>query len=278
MLWACRNGCVWCWLLSGYSSLNLRRRWSWRVFQNCRYTVVYSISISLYSEIALGISNLIAAHAVHVTLQWIPGHCNISGNEKADKLAKIGATKPQKIPPCTQNTIRQILKNNEKEDWLNRWACGSTERVMFKEMAQPRPQDAINQLDRQDQSLIFEFRTQHTRTNQHLNRIIPLHQPHCRHCDNPAETTEHLLLYCPNLQSKRKELLPTKPTIHSTLYGQLDQLKKTSTFIRLALTVQEWRTQQFGINNNNTTTSIFMKGLTWDSWFDKWYNWSMDRF
>ena len=62
------------------------------------------------SEIALGISNLIAAHSVHVTLQWIPGHCNISGNEKADKLAKIGATKPQKIPPCTQNTIKQILK------------------------------------------------------------------------------------------------------------------------------------------------------------------------
>ena len=50
------------------------------------------------SEIALGISNLIAAHAVHVTPQWIPGHCNISGNEKADKLAKIGATKPQKNP------------------------------------------------------------------------------------------------------------------------------------------------------------------------------------
>ena len=54
-----------------------------------------------------------------------------------------------------------------------------------------------------------------------------------------AGTTEHLLLYCPNLQLKRKELLPTNPTIHSTLYGQLDQLKKTSTFIRLALTVQE---------------------------------------
>ena len=26
----------------------------------------------IISEIALGISNLIAAHAVHVTLQWIP--------------------------------------------------------------------------------------------------------------------------------------------------------------------------------------------------------------
>ena len=98
---------------------------------------------------------------------------------------------------------------------------------MFKEMAQPRPQDAINQLDRQDQSLIFQFTTQHTRTHQHLNRINPQHQPHCRHCDNPAETTEHLLLYCPKLQLKGKELLPTNPTIHSTLYGQLDQLWTT---------------------------------------------------
>ena len=150
---------------------------------------------------------------------------------------------------------------NEKEDWLNRWACGSTGRVMFKEM---RPQDAINQLDRQDQSLIFQFRTQHTRTNQHLNRINPLHQPHCRHCDNPAETTEHLLLYCPNIQLKRKELLPTNPTnptIHSTLYGQLDQLKKTSTFIHLALTAQEWRTQKFGINNNNNNNNMKWKQI-----------------
>ena len=164
------------------------------------------------SEIALGISDLIAAHAVHVTLQWIPGHCNINGNETADKLAKIGATKPQKIPPCTQNTIKQILKNNEKEDWLNRWACGSTGRVMFKEMAQPRPQGAINQLDRQDQSLIFQFRMQHTRTNQNFNRINPQHQPHCRHCENPAETTEHLLLYCPNLYLRERNLsLPTPP-------------------------------------------------------------------
>ena len=52
------------------------------------------------SEIALGISNLIAAHAVQVALEWIPGHCNISGNETADKLAK-------KEP---QNTTKHILK------------------------------------------------------------------------------------------------------------------------------------------------------------------------
>ena len=50
----------------------------------------------IISEIALGISNLIAAHAAHVTLQWTPGHCNISGNEKADKLAKNRSHKTKK--------------------------------------------------------------------------------------------------------------------------------------------------------------------------------------
>ena len=36
------------------------------------------------------------AHQVKITLQWIPGHTNIPGNEKADKLAKQGSLLEQK--------------------------------------------------------------------------------------------------------------------------------------------------------------------------------------
>ena len=43
---------------------------------------------------------------------------------------------------------------------------------MFKEMAQPRPQHAINQLDRQDQSLIFQFRTQLQEQTNTLTELI----------------------------------------------------------------------------------------------------------
>lgn len=190
-------------------------------------------------EIAEEIDRLLTAYDIQITLQWIPGHNNISGNDKADRLAKSGATKPQKSKPCSQNTVKQMLKNNEKEDWLNRWAAGSTGRAMFKEMPLPKPQDAIRKLNRHDQSLIFQFRTTHSRTNYHLNRINPQHLPLCRHCNHPYETTEHLLLQCPSLINKRKELLPPTPSIQNILYGPAEQLRKTADFIRLTLTVKE---------------------------------------
>ena len=135
--------------------------------------------------------------------------------------------------------MRKILKQNGKDDWLNRWACGSTARVLFQEMAEPRPRDAMNHLNRADQCLIFQFRTQHAKTNLHLNRINPLHEPHCRLCSAPYETPQHILLQCPKLNRHRQELLPLNSSIQTALYGSLEQLKKTSELIRLALAAKE---------------------------------------
>ena len=43
----------------------------------------------------LSLGNVIADHNINITLQWIPGHINIQGNESADTLAKHGARCPQ---------------------------------------------------------------------------------------------------------------------------------------------------------------------------------------
>ena len=184
---------------------------------------------------ALAIHNILTSYDIKVTLQWIPGHNDLSGNEKADKLAKKGTQKPQKDNPCTMATVKTILKSQSKETWQNKWATGTTGRAYFAEKSKPKKNDSINQLYRPDQSLIFQFRTGHAAVNMHLNRINPLHAPMCRHCPHAYETTVHLLLECPGLQILRRKLLPFNPTIHNTLYGPLKQLRLTSNFIRLAL-------------------------------------------
>ena len=172
---------------------------------------------------------------INLNLQWIPGHTDIFGNEIADQLAKKGANKPQFDNPCSMNTAKRILRNQSKEEWLNRWAAGTTGRAVFKEKSKPNKNDNINKLFRPDQCRIFQFRTGHAKVNMHLNRIDPQHNPTCRHCQYPYETTVHILFECTNLKDHRKKLLPMNPNINNTLYGPLSQLRLTANFIRLAI-------------------------------------------
>ena len=187
--------------------------------------------------LATSINNLHQSFKTKVTLQWIPGHSNVAGNERADHLAKEGAKETQPNRPVNQETVKQILRNNTKEEWLNRWTTGMTGRAMYAEMNKPKPNDTINTLCRADQCTIFQLRTGHGRLNHHLNRIDASHPPLCRNCPYPYETTKHTLLECPGLVEVRKKLLPTPPTIQNTLYGTRTQLLNTCKYLRLALTL-----------------------------------------
>ena len=51
-------------------------------------------------------------------LQWIPSHCNIPGNEKADKLAKEGGKKEQQDQSITYTDAKTIIKEKQKRKWL----------------------------------------------------------------------------------------------------------------------------------------------------------------
>ncbi|GFS02839.1 ribonuclease H1 [Elysia marginata] len=100
--------------------------------------------------------SLLKTYNVDLTLQslWIPSHCNITGNERADILAKKGSTAQQQNTTTSFRTAQQIIRNNSTEEWLNGWTTGKTGRSPFTYMATPNPKDIINSLERRDQVII----------------------------------------------------------------------------------------------------------------------------
>ena len=83
-----------------------------------------------------------------MALQWIPAHCGIPGNEKADKLAKHGAGGIQ-----PQNNISYKEKV-----------------TVIKTMMKRKPaKDDYHLLERQEQVTIFRLRTCHNRLNAHMH-------------------------------------------------------------------------------------------------------------
>ena len=67
------------------------------------------------NDLSTALASLCSSHAV--TLQWIPSHCKVPGNETADTLAKGGADKEQTDRSTTFTEAKTLvmakLKNNE---------------------------------------------------------------------------------------------------------------------------------------------------------------------
>jgi hypothetical protein len=58
---------------------------------------------------------------IRIQLQWIPAHCNIHGNEKADYLAKLGSKKKQYINPTSYKSIKSHINGAVKRYVKNTW-------------------------------------------------------------------------------------------------------------------------------------------------------------
>ena len=97
-----------------------------------------------------------------ITIQWIPGHYDISMNQKAVGLAKMGSHMPQENPNTSYDTAKQIAKQNTMETWHTDWALGDKGKCLYQHQPKPNPNDPINQLSRRDQCNIFRLRTGHS--------------------------------------------------------------------------------------------------------------------
>ena len=70
------------------------------------------------NDLSTALASLCKRHAV--TLQWIPLHCNLPGNEAADSLAKEGTTKEQVDRSTSYPEVKTILKAKQHSKWRHK--------------------------------------------------------------------------------------------------------------------------------------------------------------
>lgn len=168
-----------------------------------------------------------------VKFVWTPGHEGIEGNEKADTAAKDAATgvtsETKKLPaflrhkplPVSVSSTRQLLKKRMKNKWKTEWNA-SPRHANAKAIDESTPSDnylhIIDQLHRNQASLLIQLRTGHIPLNVVLHRIKRSETPDCPHCKNRIrETAHHLLLRCPHYANARRSLREALPRDSSSI-------------------------------------------------------------
>ena len=142
--------------------------------------------------------------AQEVVLQWIPGHCNIFGNEVADELAKKGSELEQ---------IHQDLNLNETKTIINA--------TIDKRWKETHPQydkkDHICNLTHADQVTIFRLRCGHNRLRCHMFNCFKVGETARCECGADKQDAQNILQDCILYSDQRSAIWPTEVSLKKKL-------------------------------------------------------------
>ena len=154
----------------------------------------------------------------HTIIQWIPSHCNIAGNEEADRLARKGGQQPQEEQDTSYEEAKTIIKEKQKRRWL-------------QQHPEHNRNDAYYLLSRSEQVCIVRLRTGHSRLRHHMHTKFRIGESAVCPCGTAPMTVEHLLQDCPTHQNLRAKTWPADQPLREKLYGSLESLRRTAAFV-----------------------------------------------
>ena len=126
-----------------------------------------------------------------ITIQWVPGHSDIPGNELADEAAKDATTIEATPHPISYSSVCSYID----------------QMIVDKPFAHPRPNQAYHGKSkkqearittRADQVLLACLRSgKHKAFRKYQHALDGFTDPSCPRCQAPEHTLEHWLLECP---------------------------------------------------------------------------------
>ncbi|KAF0303168.1 RNA-directed DNA polymerase from mobile element jockey [Amphibalanus amphitrite] len=147
-----------------------------------------------------------------VTMQWVPAHCGLPGNERADALAREASALPQHDTPIDGGTICKAVARDAARAWQRSWPDG-----WYRAIWADRRPGPVLEADRAVAVDIHQLRAGHwSGSAQYLHRIgrrpeadcpqcndMGCPAARCRVCREEADTPRHVLLRCPALAGRR---------------------------------------------------------------------------
>ena len=151
-----------------------------------------------------------------VDLVWLPSHCGISGNERADRSAKTATERA--VPPGLRVPyfdLNALVKQYVAKLWQRRWEedpKGAKLRGLKPRLGHWVSSSAGS---RREEVVLSRLRMGHTHAT-HSFRLIRGDPPDCPRCGNLL-SVKHVLVDCRDYEIERHRHLGGSPTLESLL-------------------------------------------------------------
>ena len=142
-----------------------------------------------------------------VNICWIPSHCDVAGNEKADQLAEEGTRKPQEEAPVTEGIMRAKIKNKK---WIVK------REDVAKTFGERRKPDEVEKTWPENVRRCYnKLRSGHAKELRSYRKKIEIEEiGTCTRCQlGEDETIEHVLCRCELLEARRISMGCTEITV-----------------------------------------------------------------
>ena len=192
--------------------------WVKNTLQPCKIVVLSDSRAAILSLQSDNTKNRLVFNCLHVlrqlfeqnydiTLQWIPSHVGLPGNEKADENARQAIQLPLITPlsPCYKDILNLIRRENYTL-LQNHWHQMKSNEFLGNNKPDWGIRNYDSKTDRKTEVIINRLRVGKTLLNKHAYRINISNSPNCVYC-NVEEDIDHFILHCYRYHSLRTNLI-----------------------------------------------------------------------